>query len=382
MLREAYAIHQKVYHGPHKDTALVLRSMSEVALDHQRYDEADSLANASYVMTRQFYGERNEATLRALLAVADVKAKSGQAKEAEAILTEVIAAGRDTANTDPVLVSDALYRLATSQLKQGRFHDALKSYDEAIKSSTVVSGPDHPNTLLYRNDYARVLAGLGEDEAAMQQLQTVLATRERILGPENPATAITRMDLGLSLYSLDRFDEAEALIRKARDDYGAAKGMDHPGVWSVTMHLANVLRDVGRYDEAEQELRRAEAHYVAEGGEGSGETRRVRGRLATVYLRAGRNADAERLFKQALDETPGPVEPKSRARALFDRGTTLMKMDRYEDAARDLRESYRLFEGAVGAANGETQRVIRYLVKLFEAQNRPGDAATWRARLI
>jgi tetratricopeptide (TPR) repeat protein len=184
------------------------------------------------------------------------------------------------------------------------------------------------------------------------------------------------------LWRLGRPEEAEPLIRHGRDDYGAAKGDDHPGRWIGTIHLAMVLRDLGRYDEAERELQGAETFYTKKSGAAHADVRSVQSKLSTVYLRAGRQADADRLMAKALDESQGPVEPRSRGRILSDRGEAWLTMGKPDAAEDPLLKSFAIYEPAFGVTNSDTQYVIRLLVKTYEKLGRPKDAARWRARLL
>jgi tetratricopeptide (TPR) repeat protein len=292
-----------------------------------------------------------------------------------------VTACRDTGITDPGLLPTLLYRLATTQQRQGRNREALAPYAEAVERSTAVSGAEHPNTLLFRNDYARALAGLSDDTAAVRQLRMVLSARERVLGPDHPETSITRVDLGRSLRRLGKLEEAEAQLRQGRDDYTVAKGRNHPGRWIGTIHLAGALIDLGRFKAAESELLEAEAFYLGQSGVGSPDTRWVRARLASVHLRAGRRADADSMLALALDEASGPVDAKTRGRILYDRGESLLALGEATEAENALKNSFEVLEAELGTANGDTQYVMRLLATAYEKLDRPQDAAAWLARL-
>jgi len=382
MLREALAIHGKVFDGPHPDTAILLRSLAEILMGAERFDEADSLSLAAHEMTRKIYGERHESTVRSQIAVAEVKSRRGRLAEAEAIFAGLVTACRDTGITDPSLLPTVLYRLATTQQKQGRNREALVPYGEAVELSTALSGADHPNTLLFRNDYARALYGLGDYTASLQQLQVVLEARERVLGAEHPETSITRVDLGRCLRRLDRPQEAEVQFRLGRDNFGAARGNDHPGRWIGTMHLAGALVDLGRFDDAEGELKGAEAFYLARSGEGGGELRTVRSRLSALYLRSQRRAESDRLLAQALDAAPGPVDPRTRCRILTDRAEAWLALGEPAEAEKVLLECFDVLDRELGAASGDTQDVVRLLATACDRLGRQRDAAAWRARLL
>ncbi len=381
LMRQALAMQQRIYGGPHPQIAQTLMSLSEIVLGGNRYAEADSLAQAAYDMTVSFFGETSAAAVRCQVTLADVLERSGSPEEAEAILTKAVAICRRPECEVPSLLPDTLYRLGSAQLAQGRARDALVPFAEALKLSTSISGADHPNTLLIRNDYARALAQLGEDEAAVQQLRAVLASRERVIGEHHPQTAITRLDLGRGLWSLGKLEEAEHQLRLSRDDFAAAMGENHRGRWNITNNLAGVLRDLGRCDEAESELVPAEAYWRSQGPTADKFVRLTQVRLATVWLRAGRTADAEREFAAALTDSTGPVDPWLRGMAYADRGNAELAMDRPAAAERSLREAFRALEAAQGVEGTDTQKVIRHLVKVCDLLGRKADAAAWRAKL-
>ena len=381
-LREALAMQQRLFDGPHPEIAMTLQALSELAVGAERFDAADSLAHAAYDIMRSFYGEDHESTIRALMAVAEVQSGRGQLREAESTYSKLVEICRRPEISAPGLLPDALYRLATTMMKQGRGREALKGFSEAVERSTALSGADHPDALLFRNDYARALSGLGDDEAAMQQLRQVLAARERVLGGSHPETAITRVDLGRSLWRLGKLDEAEGLIRRGRDDYAAAKGEDHPGRWIATIHLASVLRDLGRLDEAEGELVGARAFYLKRGGASDPQLRVVASKLSTVYLKGGRRTDADRLMQEALDESRAPLEPRLRGEILRDRGETLLTSGQPGAAEQPLLASYAALEGAVGITNTTTQYTVRLLARAYDQLGNPKAAATWRAKLL
>ncbi len=380
LLLDALATLDKVHAGPHADKAVVMRSVAEFYLNQQRPDKADSLVNAAWLMTRGLYGDDAVETRRARVAVGELLQRSGRAAEAEAHFAAMLPQARARATADPGLLPDLLSRLATARSRQGRDREALPAFREAIELYTALQGAEHPNTLLVRNDCARCLSNLGDYAAALEQLQAVLAARERVLGPSHPETAITRADLGRALWRLDRLEEAAASLQRGRDDYTAAKGLDNPGRWNATYHYAAVLRDLGRLEEAAQELRACEAFFQKSSGEAGTGTRVARLRLATVELCAGRDDDAERLLAQALDPAPGQVPPWLPGRAEIEFGETLQRLGRTAQAAARLRRAYDLLLAAKGPADTDTQLAVHLLIKLYESQGRPRDAAAWRAK--
>jgi hypothetical protein len=58
-----------------------------------------------------------------------------------------------------------------------------------------VLGPEHPDTLITRNQLARWTGEAGDAAGARDQLAALLPIRERVLGPEHPYTLVTRNQL-------------------------------------------------------------------------------------------------------------------------------------------------------------------------------------------
>ncbi len=381
MLLASLAVLDKVHAGPHADKATVMRSVAEFYLSQSRPDKADSLAHAALEMTRRIYGEDAMETWRARAAIGELYQRGGRLEDAEDVFVALLPGVRANASLDPLLLPDLLQRLGTVATRQGRDREAIAYFEESIALFTATQGPEHPNTLLSRNDCARALSNLGEDQAALQQLQTVLEARERVLGPSHPETAITRVDMGRALWRLDRLEEAAASLRRGRDDYAAAKGSEHPGGWNATMHLSSALRDLGRDDDAQAELLACEAFFVKQQGDAGNSTRVVRIRLASLALCQDRKDDAQRLLQQALDPAPGAVADWLPARAQIECGTALLHRNRLAEAADYLQRGYDLMLAAHGKDDLDTQAAVRLLVKLCEKQGRPADAAKWRAKL-
>ncbi|MBK8167739.1 MAG: serine/threonine protein kinase [bacterium] len=381
MLLASMAVLDKVHDGPHADKAQAMRSLAEFYLNQAKLDQADSLTYGALAMARQLYGDDADATYRARVAVGEFLQRSDRQVEAEAAFAALLPDVRAGTTTDPDLLPDVLHRLATTYVRQGRDREALPLFEESIALFTALGGGDHPQTLLVRNDCARSLTNLGDDTSALQQLQVVLETRERVIGPSHPETAITRADLGRALWRLDRLEEAEASMRRGRDDYAAAKGPEHPGGWTATMHLAGILRDLGRFEDATRELQACEAFFVKQQGEAGTSTRLVRLRQASIALCQDQQDEARRLTELALDPAPGAVAEWLPRRVQSEFGSALMYRGRLAEAAPYLRSSYDLALAANGPADGDTQQAARLLVKLSEKQGNAAEAARWRAKL-
>src|SRR5262249_42987149 len=139
--------------------------------------------------------------------------------------------------------------LATAYREAGRFGDALRLLEEALKRSVATLGADDPLTQATRRHLALTqllksrteqyeqrrpakgddardtlplgalvgppLRALGSLQAAEAHLRAAYEGRRRILGPEHNDTVIVQTDVGLVLVDQRRFAEAEPYLRRS-----------------------------------------------------------------------------------------------------------------------------------------------------------------------
>ena len=95
-----------------------------------------------------------------------------------------IASAVGFANADPTVIAAWL-------AKAWRFDEARL----AVEHVTQTLGPDHPTTLITRNNLAGSYLAAGRTNEAITILEQLLADSDRILGPDHPATQTTRGNL-------------------------------------------------------------------------------------------------------------------------------------------------------------------------------------------
>ena len=68
-------------------------------------------------------------------------------------------------------------------------------HEQTLTDRERVLGPDHPDTLITRNNLATAYRDAGRLEEPSPCYEQTLTDRERILGPDHPDTLITRNNL-------------------------------------------------------------------------------------------------------------------------------------------------------------------------------------------
>lgn len=80
-------------------------------------------------------------------------------------------------------------------------------------------GPDHPETLVSRNNLSVALGNVGRHDEALALHEDTLARREQILGPDHPDALVSRSNLAAADRGLGRRRASRARLEKTRDPH-------------------------------------------------------------------------------------------------------------------------------------------------------------------
>ncbi len=215
-------------------------------------------------------------------------------------------------------------------------------------------------------------------------LREALAIRRELLGDEHEYTIRTTARLGQVLRDAGELNEAEALLRETVEKSRVAFGDGHRFVGSCRCDLGACLTALGRYDEAERELLQA-LRIVNEPA-----VVLTVDRLAALYEAWGKPEEAirrleelESIRRRQLETilAEGGAEDFDTGCLRGELGKCLTRMARYPEAEEQLLEAHRVLHTAVGDDHMRTIRAVRALVDLYDAWDKPDQAAQWRAKL-
>ena len=131
----------------------------------------------------------------------------------------------------------------------GRFDEAIELSERVLADQERVLGPDHPKTLTVRNNLASAYRSVGRFDEAIELFERVLVGCERVLGPDHPDTLTVRNNLAFAYHSAGRFDEAIDAWEELLLDCQRVLGADHPVTLTVRNNLALAYYSVGRFGE-------------------------------------------------------------------------------------------------------------------------------------
>ena len=184
----------------------------------------------------------------------------------------------------------------------GRFDEAIELFERVLAEQERVLGPDHPKTLTVRNNLAGAYRSVGRFDEAIELFERVLADQERVLGPDHPDTLGTRNNLAVAYHSAGRFDEAIDAWEELLLDCQRVLGADHPVTLTVRNNLASAYGSVGRFGEAIELFERVLAERKRLSGADHPDTLTVRNNLALVYKSVGRLAEAIDAWEKLLPD--------------------------------------------------------------------------------
>ena len=205
--------------------------------------------------------------------------------------------------------------LAVAYWSVGRLEQAIPLFERTLTDRERILGPEHINTLISRNNLAKAYQDAGKLEQAIPLFERTLADRERILGPDHPDTLTSRGNLAGAYKSVGRIKQAIDLYERTLADTERVLGPDHPHTLTLRNNLAYTYESVGRLEQAIDLYERTLADRERVLGPDHPDTLVSRNNLAYTYRSAGRLVQANDLHKKNLAEALrilGPDHPDTK----------------------------------------------------------------------
>ncbi len=318
-------------------------------------------------------------------------------------------------------------QLATGYRKSGKLDLALPLLEETLKLRKARLGPDHPSTLQSMNNL-----GLGYFEGrkldlALPLFEETLKLAKARLSPDHTTTLATINNLASGYQAAEKLDLAMPLFEEALKLIMAKLGPDHPSTLITLRNLATCHRDAGTLEQALPLFLEAAAGIERRGfaHEYAG---RIVGSLCDCYELLNQHDEAEvwrRKWLAVLKEKSG-AESAAYSAALSLLGWNLLQQKKWDEAETVLRESLPirqtkeadawttfyteslLGEALLGqknhagaepfllhgfdgmneregkiptSARNPLTRALERLVQLYDAWDKPDEAAKWRTKL-
>lgn len=331
-------------HGfdPHDKPGIALSNNLAVCFQNlAKLDLAEREARTSLADALAVFGPEHEEAATRQSNLAGLLLKTGKFTEGLALATAAASTFARVFGEHSVPAINARAAIASMLDELGREDEAKRTFAQARESAAGLH-EDHPARLAVASQYANFLFRRKRHDESLALYEEVAAVRERVLGPHHRETLTAWKNV--------------ATLRLARGDHAASEA---------------ALRRVAAAEEA----------LGVHGGDGFVITRQ---NLTVAVRRQGRAAEAEAMAR-SLRETAERTLPAGHwliGIVIKERGGCLRDLGRHAEAEADLLAAVKLLEGGLVPTDYRMQRTFTELVQLYEAWQRPADAAVWRAKLV
>jgi eukaryotic-like serine/threonine-protein kinase len=373
--------------GP--DLLATMNTQAQLYHRQRRFDDAERMFLKVVEGRRATRGAEHPETLSAASDLALVYAEQKNYDLAERTLTDVLKIlDRAFGKTHPATL-DAMDSLATVLVARGRHPEAEAQLTAVLDGRRRRLGEEHSATLLAMNNLGVAYLFQQKYAAAEPLFIRLLEVRRRLLDWKQPHTvtaAIMALDDVSALHVMQRkLKEAEPLLKESLEMRRRWLGPAHAETVQSTQHLAQTLLLEQRPAEAEplfEEVRRrrAEAPNVDDA-----EMARTLDNLGEVRIQQQKFAEAEQSMRACLS-VRRKIAPESwelfLSRAKL--GASLLGLKKYADAEPELLAGYEGMKAREASipfeARESLHRTATWLVELYDALGKKGNADEWRKR--
>lgn len=275
----------------------------------------------------------------------------------------------------------ALSDLTLSLWFAGELGWSKRAGERAVKGLVRRLGSDDPLTLTAKFNLARTYHHLCDQHASRALLVEVLRKRKQLFGPNHPDTLMVRNELGMSFcVARERLPVAERLVSNVLAARKRILGEEHAyTLWSMN-DLARVLTTRQRPDEAIAILDKVAPVLCRTLGEKHAGMSMTKANLTQAYVSAGRWGEAETVLKDVLQFVPKDHPDWIVARFGYIR--VLIATDRLEKAEMDCLEvlNFMKKEKVLSTDSPRMLVIAEQLLLIYKRQERWTDVEALKAK--
>ena len=299
------------------DAANILNDLAEIEKERQNFEAAVALAERARAILDalgdRFTGETAMLIrLRTLNLLGEIRRVQGDYACAEVDLDRALTTAVGEFGDVSEEAAEARNNLAVLYKYWGRFKEARRLYEEALRVITAIHGASSLEAGVIFHNIGGVLHAQGDFSAAEEPGRKAWDISRQLLGEDDTRTVIDASAYASILDGLERYDESETIYRHALTVLQRAFGPDHYEVAANLHNLAAVLAVRGHLVEAEQHYRRALEVKDTLLGEESPDAALTRNNLGRLLNQAGRPGEGVPLLQKAvtiLEKRLAPEHP-------------------------------------------------------------------------
>jgi len=248
--------------------------------------------------------------------------------------------------------------------KEGRFIEAVGTYNRAGEIALKVFGPNHKYTATLHALSGGIYRELGRYPEAEQKLEKALVAYEQGSNPDLIAEAFN--NLGAVKYEVGKYDEALNLYQRALKSMESSLGPDAPGTAVARSNLAGTYARLGQVALAEPLYVRSVNTLESYRDEQPAQLGDALANHANFYLSQGEMSRAVPLVQRAvlLKQKQYGEQHFEVARTLNNLGAIYSKMGQYDKAEETLHQTLQILEKTLGPDHADVARALTNLAEV------------------
>ena len=348
-------------------------------------DKARPLLERALAMRRKLYGEDHPDVATTLDNLADVAYDQGDLKTAVTLRSEELAIRRKLFGNSDVKTADALFDLASDLHAAGNPRAGDSLFTEWVARVAGAPREVTPTRARQLNGLANIAEYQRHYDDAERWLREALSINRELYGDRSDRVASNLAEMADLLNREARRADADTLMQRAIEILRADYPDGHPQLARDLRNWAVILEDLLRFGDAEVRLRESLAMVERFQGATSLEAISTKLELSYTLTALGRYDEAVTLSREGLEAYRRKYDDKSPLvnRARFLLGDALRGQGRFAQAEPLLLTSYSALSGgsALGLSRAWSRNALQALVRLYDAEGKPQEAAKYRSLL-
>jgi tetratricopeptide (TPR) repeat protein len=277
-----------------------------------------------------------------------------------------------------------LERIGRCEWSLGRYQAAERAYRQAYTQRLVISGSEHPDTLMTMGNIALMLGCLDRWEESEEMNREQLALMEKVLGDRHPHTLTSKGNLALALLGQWKYMEAAQMYSEMLPFQTEVLGQKHPNTMTTMQNLGTALRGQGNHTGAEQMHRQALALRIEVQGAEHPDTLSTLCALGTALRAQNKFAEAEHTHREELalrikvlgEEHPDTVTSMRKL------GNVLCSQAKYPEAQALQSSALETSEKVSGPENPATLACRSAMAHILRAQGKYAESETMHRQVL
>ncbi|MDZ4838286.1 MAG: tetratricopeptide repeat protein [Candidatus Melainabacteria bacterium] len=352
--------------------ALPLNGLTRLYLKWGKLSEAKRINDKTMAMFTTPASRNNWLYAYTAFNMAQILNEKGHYKAAEALYKATLLGVQSLMGFEHEHVAIVLEPLGELYLKESRYAEARKTFQQVRKIRAAALTKEHPDYGKALLDVALVYRDEGKYAKAQDLCKQATAIIEKSLGQNNVDISQCWITQASIARYQGRYSEAEELANRALKLDEKLLTADHPNVAHDLVVLGNILADQRKFVQAESILNKSLTISKEKLGADHPDIALTTRSLAEIYFAQKDYAKAEPMFKSALElaeKTLGPdsVQVINNRRSLSE---ILTAQKKYDQAEPLLKQVLGADEKLFGAKSPQVARDMEALAGLYILQNK------------